>query len=106
MARMTNKVLQVSSSMSIAVAGVLTCVGPAFGQHGAAMVVQRNDDGGTPQIMHFTMPDFMELRRPDFLKRDVPTFREKLELSEAQQAAIQRQIEEYLAAFEALKKEK
>ena len=63
-----------------------------------------NDDGGGPVMRHFSMPDLMELREPDFTHRDVPIFQEKLVLSDAQVAAIERQITVYLDALEQLRK--
>lgn len=63
-----------------------------------------NDDGAGPVMRHFSMPDLMELREPDFTLRDVPIFQEKLVLSEAQTAAVERQITVYLDALEQLRK--
>ena len=67
-------------------------------------MVMKNDDGAA-SVTHFSMPDFQGLRQPDFLKRDVPLFKEKLVLSDEQVAALERQLDAYLEAFEKLKKE-
>lgn len=103
--------IQSAAALFIACLGLLPVVSPAAGQSragGHMMIVNRNDDGSGegPQIMHFSMPDVFALRQPDFLKRDLPIFRDKLVLSEAQQAAMERHVEKYLEEFEALKKEK
>ena len=65
-------------------------------------VITRSDDGSEPQVLHFSMPDFIELREPDFVQRDLPIFVEKLVLSTEQTAVVQRHIEEYLEAFKKL----
>ena len=71
------------------------------------MIINKSDDGsgnsgGKPQIMHFSMPDIFSLRQPDFLKRDLPIFKDKLVLSDPQQAALERQLQSYLDEFQKL----
>lgn len=68
----------------------------------ASQVIIKSDDGAAPQVMHFTMPDFMELRQPDFIRRDVPIFSEKLVLSDEQTAVVQKLIDDYLQSFKKL----
>jgi hypothetical protein len=87
----------------LALAGVIVQWHDVQAQSGRQVMIV-NDDGAGPMIRHFSMPDLMELREPDFTHRDVPIFQEKLVLSEAQVAAIERQITVYLDAFEQLKK--
>lgn len=89
---------------SVCAIGSLAPWHSAAGQSGGRQVMIVNDDGGGPVIRHFSMPDLMDLREPDFTRRDLPIFQEKLVLSEAQTAAMQRQITVYLDAFEQLKK--
>lgn len=110
---MNSRVKLVSAAtLFIACMGLLPWSSQALGQsHGGGgqmMIVSRNDDGtgGAPQIMHFSMPDIFALRQPDFIKRDLAIFKDKLVLSDAQAASLERQIEAYLARFAALKKEK
>lgn len=78
---------------------------PCLGQSTRQVMIVNSSEGGGPAISHFSMPDLMELREPDFAPRDLPIFQEKLVLSEAQSAAIQRQIELYLEAFQKLVQE-
>jgi hypothetical protein len=85
-------------------AALVVLLPSAFGQNASHQVMVVNDDGSGPMIRHFSMPDLMDLRTPDFIQRDLPIFQEKLVLSEAQAAAIERQITVYLEAFEQLKK--
>lgn len=91
----------VSASIGGVVSASLLCLLPAHGQ--SKQVIMMNDDSGAaPQVMHFSMPDFFELRQPDFVKRDLPTFTEKLMLSDEQAAAIERLIEQYLESLQAI----
>lgn len=90
----------------LAMAGVAGASAFAFAQ--SAQVIRMEDDGSgaIPQIMHFSMPDFGDLRQPDFMPRDLPTFRERLVLSEAQTKVMEGLIAKYLEEFRALSLEK
>lgn len=96
--------IRTGSCLALAIAAGGFCCGTASAQSGAHIVVM-DDGGGEPMISHFTMPDIASLREPDFVRKDLPIFTEKLVLSEPQTAAIERQIEVYLAAFEKLMKD-
>ncbi len=61
------------------------------------------DDGGGPQLLHFTGPDFHELRLPDFVRRDLPIFFEKLHLDDVQRVIVQVLLDAYLDAFQMLR---
>ena len=66
------------------------------------MMVFEDDSGGGPQIVHFTGPDFGQLRRPDFVRRDLPIFHDKLELDSVQNAIVGVLLDAYLDAFRTL----
>lgn len=83
---------------------ILLVGGSALGQ-GAQVIMMDDGVDAAPRIMHFSMPDLAELRQPDFVKRDVPTFREKLVLSDDQTAMIERLIDAYLESFKKLLEE-
>ena len=70
------------------------------GQH--RMMVFEDDSGSGPQVLHFTGPDFGQLRKPDFVRRDLPIFREYLQLDGVQHAIVQVLLDMYLDAFKAL----
>jgi hypothetical protein len=67
-------------------------------------IIVQDDDGGGPQVLQFSMPDFADLRTPDFTRRDLPIFTEELVLSEAQTESIGRMIDGYIEEFRALTK--
>jgi hypothetical protein len=91
----------VSASLCVVASTSLLCLLPAYGQS-KRVIMMDDDSGAAPHVMHFSMPDFFELRQPDFLKRDLPTFTEKLMLSQEQAAAIERLIEKYLESLQAI----
>ena len=69
------------------------------------MMVFEDDSGSGPQVLHFAGPDFGQLRKPDFVRRDLPIFREELELDGIQHAIVQVLLEAYLESFKVLVKE-
>ena len=69
------------------------------------MMVFEDDSGSGPQVLHFTGPDFGDLRKPDFVRRDLPIFREELELDGVQHAIVQVLLDAYLDAFKVLVKQ-
>ncbi len=73
------------------------------GQH--RMMVFEDDSGSGPQVLHFAGPDFGQLRKPDFVRRDLPIFREELDLDGIQHAIVQVLLEAYLDSFKVLVKE-
>ncbi len=73
------------------------------GQH--RMMVFEDDSGSGPQVLHFAGADFGDLRKPDFVRRDLPIFREELELDGIQHAIVQVLLEAYLDSFKVLVKE-
>ncbi len=66
------------------------------------MMVFEDDSGSGPQIVHFTGPDFGQVRRPDFVRKDLPIFNDKLELNAVQNAVVSVLLEAYLDAFRTL----
>ena len=72
-------------------------------QSGRHRVMVFDDDSGSgPQVLHFTGPDFGQLRTPDFVRRDLPIFREHLRLDGVQHASVQLLLDGYLDAFKLL----
>ena len=57
---------------------------------------------GGMQSFSFIMPDMQRIRTPDFLASDKPIFRDTLQLSEPQDAAVSRIIDTYLIDFDAM----
>ncbi len=73
------------------------------GQH--RMMVFEDDSGSGPQVLHFAGGDFGDLRKPDFVRRDLPIFREELDLDGIQHAIVGVLLEAYLDSFKVLVKE-
>lgn len=96
------------SFMPLAIGGLILSSGlltaSVAGQSGKQVTVQRQDDGPS-QVQVFSMPDFGELQAPDFRKRDVPLFVNRLILSPEQQAMVERVIDDYAKAFQALRED-
>jgi hypothetical protein len=92
----------IPGSLCVVALSIAVSLSPAFGQ--SHQVIMMNDDDGAaaPQVMHFSMPDFFELRQPDFVKRDLPLFTEKLMLSAEQASVVERMIAEYLESLQNL----
>jgi anion-transporting ArsA/GET3 family ATPase len=86
--------------------GVLAMQGAALAQSGHhRMMVIEDDSGSGPQVLHFAGPDFGQVRQPDFVRRDLPIFRNELELDGIQNAIVGVLLEAYLDAFKLLVKE-
>jgi hypothetical protein len=83
--------------------GLLLLPAPAPAQSQHRMMVF--DDGGGPQVVHFTGPDLRELRKPDFERKDLPVFNEKLDLDEVQRLIVGVLLDAYLDAFKTLAKD-
>ncbi len=66
------------------------------------MMVFEDDSGGGPQIVHFTGPDFGQLRRPDFVRKDLPIFHDELQLDAVQTTIVGVLLDAYLDAFRTL----
>jgi hypothetical protein len=92
-----SRALILSSAVSLAGA-----ISAARAQSGQQAIILRDDGQVQPTVAYFATPDFAELRQPDFMKRDLPIFKDRLVLSDEQRAAVERQIEAYLAEFEKL----
>ena len=82
MARLSPRPRGVRSLLLIAASGgVLVMSAGVAAQSGRQVMVL--DDGSGPRFVHFSLPDFRGLREPDFVRRDLPSFREKLQLDAA-----------------------
>ena len=66
------------------------------------MMVFEDDSGSGPQIVHFTGPNFGQVRKPDFVRKDLPIFHDKLHLDSIQNAVVGVLLEAYLDAFRTL----
>jgi len=66
------------------------------------MMVFESDEGGPPQVLHVAGPDMHELAVPDFVRRDLPVFKDKLDLDGVQQLVVQTLLEAYLDTFRQL----
>lgn len=78
----------------------------AQAQSGGRFVIEQSegpdDEQGVMSTFSFTMPDMERIRTPDFLASDKPIFRDTLQLSEPQDAAVGRIIDTYLIDFDAM----
>ena len=104
MARQTLRASRTRSNSLMALSAASTLAAAAIGLAQSAQVIRMEDDGtgAVPQIIHFSMPDFAELRQPEYTPRDLPTFTDKLVLSEAQSKVVENLINEYIEAFKGL----
>ena len=101
MARFSPRPRGVRSLLLIAASGgVLVMSAGVAAQSGRQVMVL--DDGSGPRFVHFSLPDFHGLREPDFVRRDLPSFREKLQLDAARLVVVETLLDDYLEAFRAL----
>ena len=101
MARLSPRPRGVRSLLLIAASGgVLVMSAGVAAQSGRQVMVL--DDGSGPRYVHFSLPDFRGLREPDFVRRDLPSFREKLQLDAARLVVVETLLDDYLEAFRAL----
>ncbi len=98
--------MQKSHLFLTVLSGVIAMQGVALAQSGAHRVMIIEDDSGSgPQVLHFAGPDFGQVRKPDFVRRDLPIFRNELELDGIQAAIVGVLLEAYLDSFKVLVKE-
>ncbi len=83
--------------------GLIAIPAAVLAQSGGHRVMVFEDDSGSgPQVLHFSGPDFGQLRKPDFIRRDLPIFREHLVLDGVQHAIVGVLLDVYLDAFKLL----
>ena len=83
--------------------GLIAIPAAVLAQSGQHRVMVFDDASGSgPQVLHFSGPDFGQLRKPDFIRRDLPIFREHLRLDGVQHAIVGVLLDAYLDAFKLL----
>lgn len=94
---MTRPTLTTRWLCGAAACGSIVLAAGAAGQERRVMVFE--DDGGGPQVIHYSGPEMREIRTPDYVRKDLPIFDDTLRLDEMQRLVLRALLDVYLDAF-------